>query len=114
MKRIILTISEILGIGSFILALGICIGEAHRGKGPFFVSWLGNDLYYGEQVKLKDSAEQAMYYNLNCNKMTIQGLEYSEKDPKAWVRLDDCGEYFASYRFQTFYQSDLEKDNRRN
>lgn len=98
-----------LALVCIFFTVGISIGETHRGKGNFFVSWYGNDLYYGESVRVKDSDEGAHFYNDNCKKLTIVGLYTEKANKEAWVKLEGCSGPLESEGLESFDQSSLEE-----
>jgi|SRR5271165_3601377 len=110
-KSIRSTILDKIGLACLFLAIGISIGENHRGKGPFFRSWYGNDkeLYYGEEVKLHPTLKGSNFYNKECKKMVIAGLRAASDYNAAWVALVDCSWVKDHMIFSTFNQDDLEK-----
>lgn len=89
-----------LAILGFII--GVFAGENHRGKGPFFTSWYGNDLYYGEHVKYK----KIDHFYSDCKKITIIGLQVVDNSNLAWVLLEGC-----PWTTERFYTDILDQSN---
>jgi len=100
-----------IALACIFLAVGISIGEDHRGKGTFFRSWYGDDkeLYYGESVKVNQNDSGATFYNSNCKKMTVVGLQATKNYNAAWVYLEECSNIHETEFFDVFDQRALEK-----
>lgn len=101
---------NLLGIGCLIFAIGVIVGERQRGKGTFFKSWYDDkSLYYGEKVKVKEGLETTHFYNANCKKMSVIGLQAVDNSNLAWVLLERCVWSKDYFTMETFNQNELEK-----
>lgn len=103
-------IAQYLFLSSLVFAAGVFTGESHRGKGTFFVSWYGDDLYYGEHVKIKDKFLESDHYNKDCKKRTIRGLQALTNANAAWVLLENCSWSNEPLYLETLDQNALEKE----
>lgn len=68
-----------------------------------------NGLFVGEVVKVKKGLSYTDFYNKECKKRTVKGLQAVDDANLAWVLLENCSWTGSKYFMVTLDQKELEK-----
>ena len=90
-----------------ILFLGFAIFIAV--ETDFSQSSSSNGFFVGEAVNIKSGQEYSIFYNKECKKRTIKGLQAIDDVNLAWVLLESCTWTNSRLYMVTFDQKELEK-----
>lgn len=103
-KQILVPFAGTIGIALFVCIVAALTLVRHA---PPICS---NTLYIGESVKVKKGLDYTSFYNDQCKKRSIVGLQAVDEENLAWVLLEDCAWTNVKHMMGTFKQEELERE----